>query len=67
MLHDGQLTQIDEAAILDEIAHEHKKLEPLIAHSEQGVERLLPSYRRIWDRCQAAPIDRAVYAARFDA
>lgn len=67
VLHDGQLTQIDEAAILDEIAHEHTKLAPLIAHSEQGVERLLPSYRRIWNRCQAVPIDRAVYAARFDA
>jgi guanine deaminase len=61
----GQLTQIDEATILDEIAQEHAELAPLILQSEQAVQRLLPSYRRIWDRCLAVPIDKAVYSARF--
>jgi 5-methylthioadenosine/S-adenosylhomocysteine deaminase len=66
VLRDGQLTGIDEAAILAEIAQEHAALAPLIARSEQGVQRLLPSYRRIWDRCRSVPIDPATYPARFD-
>lgn len=63
---DGRLTRIDETALLEEIQEEHGRLEPLIARSEQAVERLLPAYTRIWNRCQAMPIDKATYTARFD-
>jgi 5-methylthioadenosine/S-adenosylhomocysteine deaminase len=66
VIRDGRLTGIDEAAILAEIAEEHRHLEPLIAQSEIAVQRLAPSYRRIWDRCLHVPIDGATYAARFD-
>jgi guanine deaminase len=66
VIRDGRLTGIDEAAILAEIAEEHRHLEPLIAQSEIAVQRLAPSYRRIWDRCLHVPIDKATYAARFD-
>jgi guanine deaminase len=66
VIRNGSLTQIDEAAILEEIAQEHARLAPLISQSEQAVQRLLPSYRRIWNRCLEVPIDKATYAARFN-
>ena len=66
VLSEGRLACVDEAALLEEIAAEHATIEPLIAASERDVARLAPSYRRIWNRCQAAAIDPAVYGARFD-
>jgi guanine deaminase len=66
VLEQGRLTRIDEASILDEIAAEWGVLEPLIADRERKVEKMFPSYRRIWDRCCATDIDHAIFPARFD-
>jgi 5-methylthioadenosine/S-adenosylhomocysteine deaminase len=66
VIRDGRLARVDEAALLEEMQAEHAVLEPLIARSEHEVRRLLPSYTRIWKRCQSMPIDPATYAARFE-
>jgi len=65
VMADGKLTRVDETALLDELAAEHAKLEPLIAASERDVERLLPPYERIYRRCQAIEIAPDTYPARF--
>lgn len=65
VIRDGRLARVDEAALLAEIDEAHRRLEPAIARSEQGVARLLPAYTRIWERCNRTPISPAVYPARF--
>ena len=47
----GQLTGIDEEAILAEAQSAHKELEPYIANAETHVEKMMPAYRRIYNRC----------------
>jgi 5-methylthioadenosine/S-adenosylhomocysteine deaminase len=66
VLRGGRLTQIDEAAILQEIADEHRVLAPMIAQAEQSVGPMLAPYRRIWERCAAHPISADTFPARFD-
>jgi len=66
VLEQGRLTRVDETSLLEEIAAEWEALAPLIADRETKVEKMFPSYRRIWDRCCATEIDKAVYPARFD-
>jgi guanine deaminase len=66
VLADGVLTGIDEGAILDEIQEEWQALHPLIADRERKVSQLFPSYKRIWDRCCATPIDSRIFPARLD-
>jgi guanine deaminase len=66
VLNEGRLTRVDEAALLEEIAMEWKALAPVIADRESKVEKMFPSYLRIWNRCCATDIDKANYPARFD-
>lgn len=62
---DGRLTRIDEAAILDEIAEAHARIEPLLTESENDVERISPHYERIFRRCQCMEIAPDTFSARF--
>ena len=61
----GQLTGIDEEAILAEAQSAHKELEPYIANAETHVEKMMPAYRRIYNRCQEVPVDPEILPARF--
>jgi 5-methylthioadenosine/S-adenosylhomocysteine deaminase len=63
---DGKFTKIDEDALLAELVEEHGVLEPQITESERDIERILPSYRRIYARCCAEPIAHDTFPARFD-
>lgn len=67
ILRDGRLTRIDEAAILDEIAEAHARIEPHLAASEADVARIAPHYERIHRRCACIGIAEDTYAARFEA
>lgn len=66
VLRDGALTRIDETALLAEIREAHERIEPMIARSELDVQRLLPPYTRIWNRCRTMSIDASTYGARLD-
>ena len=57
----GRLTRIDEAAVLDEINEEQRKLKPLLMEAEQHVDRMLDPYRRIMDRCRVEGIAADTY------
>ncbi|MEJ0069282.1 MAG: amidohydrolase family protein [Pseudomonadota bacterium] len=65
VMRDGQLSRIDEAALLAELTEEHAKLAPLLDASERDVERMIPPYERIYRRCQAIDIAPDTYPARF--
>jgi len=65
VMREGRLTRIDEAEILEEIAGEHARVEPLIAEAERSVEPILESYRRIYQRCCREPIAPDTYPARL--
>jgi len=67
VMKDGRLTRVDEPALMAEIADTWSELAPALADREARVAGMFPSYRRIWDRCCATPIDTAFYPARFDA
>jgi guanine deaminase len=62
---DGKLTRVDEDRLLREIQEAHARLAPLLAGSEQDVERMLAPYERIYRRCQAIDISPDTYPARF--
>jgi len=64
-LQNGQLTRIDEAALLAEIAEVHARIEPQLTASEHDVERLVAPYTRIYRRCQCIDIAPDTYPARF--
>ena len=64
-LRDGRLTRVNEAALLDEIAEAHARIEPSLSASEADTERLVEPYRRIWRRCQCIDIAPDTYPARF--
>jgi guanine deaminase len=66
VLDDGALTRIDEPALFAEITETLRELAPTIADREARVAQMFPSYRRIWDRCRATPIDPAFHPARLD-
>lgn len=66
VLDDGTLTRIDEPALFAEITETLRELAPTIADREARVAQMFPSYRRIWDRCRATPIDPAFHPARLD-
>jgi guanine deaminase len=60
VMRDGQLTQVDEAALIQDIIATHQQLLPSLETSESTVQTLLPYYRRIYDRCQNEAIDPAI-------
>jgi 5-methylthioadenosine/S-adenosylhomocysteine deaminase len=64
-LRGGQLTRVDEAAILSEIAEAHERIEPVLTASEADVERLVEPYTRIYRRCQCIDIAPDTFPARF--
>lgn len=61
----GQLTCIDENAILAEAQEAHQELEPFIACAETHVDKMMPAYQRIYSRCQKMLIDPDILPARF--
>lgn len=65
VLSEGNLTRLDEAEILKEIAEEYAQLQPLLAQSEREVKKLHSSYERIYERCQRETIASDTYAARL--
>ncbi len=66
VLHGGRLSRIDEVALLQEIADEHRVLAPMIDRAEASVAPMLEPYRRIWARCADHAISDQTYPARFD-
>lgn len=66
VMQDGRLTRVDEPALFAEIGEAWHELAPVLAEREARVAHLFPSYRRIWDRCRATPIDPAFHPARLD-
>ena len=60
VMRDGRLTQVDEAALIQDILATHQQLLPELEVSESTVQTLLPYYRRIYDRCQNEAIDPAI-------
>jgi guanine deaminase len=60
---DGKLTRVDEAALLREITEVHAELAPLLAESEDHVNRMREPYERIYRRCLATPIAADTYPA----
>ena len=65
VVRDGRLTRIDEAAILAEIAEEHRRLEPLLAEAERRAEPINAAYRRIYARCLREAIEADTFPARL--
>jgi guanine deaminase len=65
VMREGRLTQIDEAAILAEIAELHDEFRPLLDRSESQVDELRAIYERIYRRCLAHPIAADTYRARL--
>lgn len=65
ILANGALTRIDEARLIDEIMVAHERIAPLLARSEQDVERLRAPYERIYKRCECIDIAPDTYPARF--
>ncbi|GAA3947199.1 amidohydrolase family protein [Allohahella marinimesophila] len=65
VMRGGQLTQVDEAALIAEIQEAHSELEPHITLSENTVGRLREAYTRIYERCKAMDIPDATIQARF--
>ncbi len=61
----GQLTGINEDAILAEAQAAHQELEPFIANAETQVEKMMPAYRRIYNRCQELSVDPEILPARL--
>lgn len=66
VMKEGLLTRIDEPALIAEIAETWRELAPALADREARVAGMFPSYKRIWERCGAMPIDSAVLPARLD-
>jgi 5-methylthioadenosine/S-adenosylhomocysteine deaminase len=66
ILLEGKLTRVDEDKLIDEIHAAHARIAPLIADSENDVERLREPYERIYRRCQKIEISPDTYPARFD-
>jgi guanine deaminase len=65
VMRGGELTRIDEAAILAEIAEQHRQLEPLLAETERRAEPINAAYRRIYARCLGEPIAADTFTARL--
>ena len=65
VMRGGRLTRVDEAALFEEIGTTWRELAPVLADREEKVARMFPSYRRIWDRCLATPLDSAFHPARL--
>jgi len=65
ILSGGNLSRIDEAAIIDEIHAAHERIGPLLTQSEADIERLRAPYERIYRRCQCHDIAADTYPARF--
>lgn len=57
VMRNGQLTQINEQALLTEIMAAHQSILPSLEASEIAVRQFLPYYRRIYDRCQQVAVD----------
>ncbi|WP_339383507.1 amidohydrolase family protein [Oculatella sp. LEGE 06141] len=57
VMQHGQLTQINESALIAEILSTHQSLLRSLEASEAAVSQLLPYYRRICDRCRTVPVD----------
>ncbi|MDQ0323875.1 guanine deaminase [Pararhizobium capsulatum DSM 1112] len=66
ILCDGQLTLIDEAAILREAQAIHGELGPTLEAVEASVGPLLAPYRRIHARCLCYPTASETFPVRFD-
>ncbi len=60
VMREGRLTQVDEEALLGEIASTHKEILPSLFACEKAVHALLPYYRRIYDRCQKNPVNPTI-------
>jgi 5-methylthioadenosine/S-adenosylhomocysteine deaminase len=65
VLRGGELTWIDESAILAEIADEHARLLPLIEETERKAAPINAAYRRIYARCLKEPVAPDTYRARL--
>jgi guanine deaminase len=63
VVRNGELTSVDEAALVAEIRDEHARLLPAIERVEQQARQYMPHYRRIYDRCLAHGIPRGTYPA----
>jgi len=65
VMRGGTLVQVDEAALLAEIAEEYRTLEPQFTAAERTVGRMQPALQRIHQRCQCHPIPEAGFHARL--
>ncbi|MEM6549847.1 MAG: amidohydrolase family protein [Pseudomonadota bacterium] len=65
VMDDGELTRIDEGAIVAAIGEAHAEIEPALAAAEAEIEAMMPAYRRIVARCRAENIDPAILPARL--
>jgi guanine deaminase len=66
VVHNGQLSTIDEQAIMAEIREEHAKLLPQFERMERQARELVPYYRRVYDRCMDDPIAADTYPGRLE-
>lgn len=64
-MDNGELTGIDEVAILEEIQAEYRKLRPLYDEAEASVARMMPALKRIHQRCGSHPISGDTNQARL--
>jgi 5-methylthioadenosine/S-adenosylhomocysteine deaminase len=65
IMDNGELTGIDEVAILEEIQVEYRKLRPLYDEAEASVARMMPALKRIHRRCAGHPISADTNQARL--
>ncbi|HSI40567.1 MAG TPA: amidohydrolase family protein [Xanthobacteraceae bacterium] len=65
VLRDGQLTAVNERAVLDEARAMHEELRPQIERVEASVAPLIAPYERIYQRCLCHPLDETTIPARF--
>lgn len=66
VMRKGEMTGVDERALIDEFAEVHREMMPYIERSEAASRPMIEGLERIYRRALAAPVAAGVTAGTFD-